>query len=396
MKITSDLAMSQAATSPVEADAGQQQTSLARVLYQPGAMFQSQVLKPGPQVAVGTASSVANPAAGFASAPQPNVTPSDVPFFYDSANGDTSLAQIMTRLGKPMTEADVEKALGPASPQDMLRFARDNGLEAEEYNNSSLDQLKQQIDEGHAVQAFIWNTSGGIANPDNMQYINITGYGTDPSTGEEYITYVGSSGTPQRMSVSDFKELWGSVPGGFHNYFQAYAPKGSNLPPGDDAFENGGGGIQGSQGTLNGAANVGQGWNLLTGSDSTLPDRLQGSFQLVGGIPQAAGSLLSEWVQDGASWLHDKVSGIPILESIVQPFTDVVGGIAGGAADLANGVGESASDLGAAASDLWYGDGHKALDKLGDAAKDLGNGVVHSVTDAASSVGHAIEDLFSW
>jgi hypothetical protein len=286
----------------------------------------------------------------------------------------------------------------------MIQFARDNGLDAEEYNNSSFDQVKQQIDQGHAVQALVDGdpsgtetdiTGGGLAVSGNdLHYINITGYGTDASTGEQYITYHDPHlGTEQLMSVSDFEKMWGDVPGGFHNYFQAYGPKGSNLPPGDDAFQNAGGGLQGTQGTLNGVSNVRNGWNLLGDGFS---GTVHGVIQLFGGIPQTGVCFVSQGIQSGASWLHDKVSGIPVLQNIVMPLTDLTGGFAAGAADLANAFGESMNDLGGAASDLFHGDGHKALDKLGAAAKDVGNGIVHSVTDAASSVGHAIEDLFSW
>jgi hypothetical protein len=413
MKIISDFAVSPRATSPVEADASMQQTSATRVLYQPGAMFQSQPLKLNSQASVATAASSVSVAKVV-----PALTPSDttlpglgnMPFYIQSGNssGDTSLAEIMTYLGKTMTEADVQKALGDASPQDMLRFARDNGLEAEEYNNSSWDQVKQQIDQGHPVQALINGDPSGTENEitagnglavsgNDLHYINITGHGTDPSTGEEYITYHDPHlGTEQRMSVSNFEQFWGDVPGGFHNYFQAYGPKGSDLPPGDDAFQNAGGGLQGTQGTLNGVANVANGWNLFSAKGANLPDMLHGAFEFAGGIPQTGLCFVSQGIQEGSSWLHDKVSGIPVLQNIVQPLTDLTGGIAGGAADIANGFGESMNDLGGAFSDLLHGDGHKALDKLGNAAEDLGSGVVHSVTDAASSVGHAIEDLFSW
>jgi hypothetical protein len=404
MKILSDLAISQTATSPGEADASTQPKKSAQVLYQTSVLFQSQVrsLKaPATQAAV-TPSITALP------------DPGNMPFYIQTgdSSGDTSLAEILTYLGKPMTEADVRKAIGDPSPQDMLRFARDNGLEAEEYNNGSWDQIKQQIDQGHPVQALIDGDPSGTetditageglaVDGDDLHYINITGYGKDPSTGEEYITYHDPHlGTEQRMSVSTFENFWGDVPGGFHNYFQAYGPKGSNLPPGDDAFQNAGGGLQGTQGTLNGVANIKNGWSLLTGqrsgfNESGFPEFIHGTIEFAGGIPQTVFCFLSQGVQDGASWLHDKVGGIPVLQNVVQPLTDVVSGMAAGVADMANALGESVNDIGGAASDLLHGDGHKALDKLGDAAKDLGNGVVHSVTDAVSSAGDAVKDFFS-
>jgi len=412
MKIISDFAVAQTAISAVDDNSIAQQTNAGQALYQPGILFQSQALKLAQTSAMQTAVSTASIETDVP-ALTPNATAlpdlGNMPFYIQSgdSSGDTSLAEIMTYLGKPMTEADVRKALGDASPQDMLRFARDNGLEAEEYNNGSWEQIKQQIDQGHPVQALIngdlsgtenvITSSNGLAvNGNDLHYINITGYGKDPSTGEEYITYHDPHlGTEQRMSVSDFEKFWGDVPGGFHNYFQAYGPKGSNLPPGDDAFQNAGGGLQGTQGTLNGVANISNAWKLLNTQESGFPELLHGTFELGGGIPQTVLCFLSQGVQDAASWFHDKVSGIPVLQNMVQPLTDLTSGIAGGIADVANGFGESMNDLGGAASDLFHGDGHKALDKLGDAAKDLANGVVHSVTDTVSSVGDAVEDFFS-
>ena len=412
MKIINDFAVSQTATSAVEDNPSAQQTNAGQALYQPGILFQSQVLKLAQAWATQTAASTASIETDVP-ALTPNATalpdPDNMPFYIQSgdSSGDTSLAEIMTYLGKPMTEADVRKALGDASPQDMLRFARDNGLDAEEYNNGSWDQIKQQIDQGHPVQALVNGDPSGTENEitgatglavsgNDLHYINITGYGKDPSTGEEYITYHDPHlGTEQRMSVSDFEKFWGDVPGGFHNYFQAYGPKGSNLPPGDDAFQNAGGGLQGTQGTLNGVANLTNAWKLWNAQESGFPEFLHGTFEMGGGIPQTALCFLSQGVQDAASWLHDKVSGIPVLQNMVQPLTDLTSGIAGGVADVANGFGESMNDLGGAASDLLHGDGHKALDKLGGAAKDLGNGVIHSVTDAVSSVGGAVTDFFS-
>ena len=134
MKIISDFAVSQTETSAVEDNPSAQQTNAGQALYQPGILFQSQVLKLAQAWATQTAASTASIETDVP-APTPNATalpdPGHMPFYIQSgdSSGDTSLAEIMTYLGKPMTEADVRKALGDASPQDMLRFARDNGLD---------------------------------------------------------------------------------------------------------------------------------------------------------------------------------------------------------------------------------------------------------------------------
>src|SRR5215831_13226159 len=198
MKIISDFAVAQTAISAVDDNSIAQQTNAGQALYQPGILFQSQALKLAQTSAMQTAVSTASIETDVP-ALTPNATAlpdlGNMPFYIQSgdSSGDTSLAEIMTYLGKPMTEADVRKALGDASPQDMLRFARDNGLEAEEYNNGSWEQIKQQIDQGHPVQALInedpsgtenviTSANGLAVNGNDLHYINITGYGKDPST----------------------------------------------------------------------------------------------------------------------------------------------------------------------------------------------------------------------
>jgi hypothetical protein len=281
----------------------------------------------------------------------------------------------------------------------MIQFARDNGLEAEEYNNGTWDQVKAMIDAGRPVQAAISTdiSSSGNLGGDALRYINITGYGMDPATGEEYLTYHDPlQGTEQRMSFSDFEKTWGAVGGGYKNYFQAYGPPGSHLPPGTDSFySNANSGLQGRQGALNGVANILNGWDRWAGPGNQLPGFLHGVLQVGGGIPQTFVCFIGEVLQLGSGWLHDKVDNIPVLRNVVQPVTDLIGGAGAAIADVGNGVGESMDDLGAGLEDLTHGDGRKALHKLGDAAEALGGGVVHAVVDAATDVVHSVSDFFS-
>jgi hypothetical protein len=202
------------------------------------------------------------------------------------------------------------------------------------------------------------------------------------------------------MSQSDFEKLWGSVGGPYQNYMQVYAPGGSDLPPGSNGVFDPDTGLQGQQGALNGFANIQNGWDRMFGNGTSAGDFLHGGAELVGGAFQFCFCTTAATVQAGATWLHDKVAGIPVLQNIVQPITDVVGGAGAIVADLANGVGETANDLGGAVDDLVNGDGHKAVQKLKDAAEDVGSAVGHGLTDAAKSVGNAvgdaIGDLLSW
>ena len=145
---------------------------------------------------------------------------------------------------------------------------------------------------------------------------------------------------------------------------------------------------------MNGVANILNGWDRWTGNGTEFPDFLHGVCQVAGGIPQTVLCGLSAGLQLSTSWLHDKVDGIPVLKNIVQPLMDWAGAAGAGVADVANGIGESMDDFGGALEDFAHGDGRKGLDKLGDAAKDIGSGVAHAVVDTFSEIGHGVADLF--
>jgi hypothetical protein len=415
MRIISDYPGLQVASPAVNADASPRATNARPALYQSGLLTQPSVQKPNVQLPVlSPASNFTAPASFSVAAASPAVTPADtslpnlenMPALVQSGpfnGGTTTLAEIMTYLGVPMTEADIDKEIqrndeSAASPEDMLRFARDNGLEAEEYNGATWDDLTTQIDQGHPVQAAIsWGGKSDIVSSNELRYINITGHGTDPATGEEFITYRDpADGADHQMSRSDFEKLWGNIGGPYNNYFQAYAPGGTELPPGSNGVFDPDTGLQGQQGALNGFANIQNGWDRMFGNGTSAADFLHGGLELVGGAFQMCFCTTGAVVQAGATWLHDKVAGIPVLQNIVQPLTDFVGGAGAIVADLANGIGETANDLGGATEDLIHGDGRKALTKLKDAGEDLVGGAAHGLEDAAKSVGNAIEDLFSW
>ena len=100
-------------------------------------------------------------------------------------------------------------------------------------------------------------------------------------------------------------------------------------------------------------------------------------------------------LQMGASWLNNKVEGIPVLQNVVQPFGDIVGGAGASVADVFNGIGESFDDTGAAFEKLCHGDLKGFAEGLGDAASDVVGGAADAVEDAASSVKDAVVDFFS-
>ncbi|MCI0628317.1 MAG: C39 family peptidase [Acidobacteria bacterium] len=338
--------------------------------------------------------------AGGTTTTLPNV--GNMPYYIQSGNscGTTTLAEIMSYLGVPMTQADVDAAIRRTniftSPNDMIEFARDNGLEAEGYNNGTWEEVKSMIDAGYPVQAMLTGddsvpVNGGSESfsVDGLHYIAITGYGTDPATGEEYVVYHDPNrATEQRISVADFEKMWGDVPGGFDNYFLAYGRKGAALPPGRDD------GIEGTLGALDGVTNITNGFDRIFSPDS-FGSFVHGIPQFFGGIVQTIGSGIGGLIQMGAGWLHGAVEGIPVLENIVQPFTDIFNGVGAVIGNIFNGVGEALDSIGGAFESLFEGDFGGFVEGVGDAVGDVVGGVVDAVGDAVDAVGDAVSDFFS-
>jgi predicted double-glycine peptidase len=430
-----DAAGIKSATPLVDAEESPKNTNARPALYRPRVAFQPAVYRQEALNAPDTPVSrdefpglaqnnvnrilASNPpaSAGTATAVAPTVTPAaatlpdanNMPYYLQQGNacGTTTLAEIMTYLGKKMDQADVDKGIRRldtfTAPEDMINFARQQGLEAEGYNNSSFDEIKAMIDAGHPVQAMVEGdssvsvtngTSNGKFSVDGLHYINITGYGTDPATGEEYVTYHDPNRlTEQRMSVSDFEKMWGNVnlegfSGGFKNYFIAYGDQGADLPPGRDT------GTEGAQGTLNGVVNFTNGIDRIFSPDSW-GGFVHGLFEVGGSVPQALGSFSGAVLQISGSWINNQVNGIPVLQNIVKPVGDLMNGTGAVIGDLSNSVGEFTDDIGGAFEDLSHGDGGKFVDRLGDAATDIGSGVVNAVKDTADSVVDTVVDVFS-
>ncbi|MGH9426117.1 MAG: C39 family peptidase [Terriglobia bacterium] len=330
----------------------------------------------------------------------PNV--GNMPFFKQQGNacGTTTLAEIMSYLGVPMTQADVDKGIRRmntfTAPDDMIEFARDHGLEAEGYNHGTWEEVKSMIDAGYPVQAMVngddsVSVNGGKAtfSVDGLHYIAITGYETDAATGEEFVIYHDPNRTTeQRISVSDFEKMWGDVPGGFDNYFLAYGPEGADLPPGRDD------GIESTLGVLNGVTNFTNGLDRIFSPDS-VGGFLHGIAQVYGSVYQTVGCFVGGLFQLGAGWLNNAVEGIPVLENFVQPFGDLVNGFGAVVGDVFNGFGEACDSLGGAFESLFDGDFGGFVEGVGEAVGDFAGGVVDAVGDAVDAVGDAVSDFFS-
>jgi len=335
----------------------------------------------------------------------PNV--GNMPYFDQgtaNACGTTSLAMIMSYLGVPETkdqiDAEIRRWNTFTSPEDLVDFARSKGLEAEGYNNGSWEDVKSQIDQGHPVQCMIqadYDYGDGTAIH-GQHYVAITGYGTDPTTGEEYVTFhdpnkgVGDPNTPTphdiKMPLSKFKEMWGGIGFGFKNYYVAYGPPGSNLPSGNDN------GVEGQLGALDGVTNITNGLDRI-GSPDSVGDFIHGLFEFPSGVAQTVLCGIGGVLQLGGQWLNNAVDGIPVVQNVVKPIGDVINGAGAVVGDVFNGICSGVDDIGSAFGNLADGNFGDFASDMGDAVVDTAGGVVNAIGDAASAVGDAVTDFFS-
>jgi predicted double-glycine peptidase len=342
---------------------------------------------------------------GAASGSLPNAA--NMPCYRQIGNscGTTTLAEIMTYLtGVKREQGDIDPSIRRmngmfTAPDDMIQFARKHGLSAEGYNNGTWDQVKNMIDMGCPVQAFVEGDksvkvdNGGTAgnfSVDGMHYIAITGYGTDPATGEQYVIYHDPNRTSeQRMSLSDFQKMWNSTPFGYHDYFIAYGANGTHLPAGNND------GIEAVQDAADGIANLTNGLNRIYSPDG-IGSFLHGFPELGGAIGQTIGGGIGGGMQIAGNWINNEVHGMPVLKNFVQPFGDALSGAGAAIGDIGEGVGESFNDFGSAIESLSHGDLEGFASNLGSSVIHPVEGVVNSIGDTAKSVGQAVEDAFSW
>ena len=116
--------------------------------------------------------------------------------------GTTSLAMIMTHLtGKQFTresiDADIRRFDVFTSPQHIVDYARDHGLESQGYNHGSAEELRSFIDRGIPVQLIV-NAGGSsdVSDIGKLHYVAVVGYYTDPA-GNMTGVRVHNSGTGQ-------------------------------------------------------------------------------------------------------------------------------------------------------------------------------------------------------
>lgn len=314
-----------------------------------------------------------------------------------NACGTTSLASILAFFdpGSPLARHQVlDKQMRNAdlfsAPDELLRFARENGYRAGMKTDASLDDIKGMLDKGVPVQVLVDpdNDGGDIT----LHYVAVTGYKADVSGKITHLTITDPAGGEVYEEAADhFVKRWanlkvGGFDAGFNRVMLTYLPddgraiKGADgqvrrapeidLP--DDGFlgnplsdsQRGRTLANGIANVVNGAVNVNPG-RLVGGVVQTLGGAVTGLVGWGGHYLDKAGDSAFEWARD--QWRNGGALG------------KVAGGFGFLGGGLAKGIGVPLEKVGNGAS--W------AIGKVGDGLGWLGDKAVGGVK--------AIGDLFS-
>ncbi len=311
------------------------------------------------------------------------------------ACGTTALAMILNFFGANTTPGDIDNEIRRmnvgVAPERIIDYARDQGYNAEQYNNGSWEELKGFLDRGIPCMCQIDPDS-----PDNFNthYVDVVGYRTNEKGEEIVIVQDPSKNTgPTEMTKDDFMKKWGNlnienVENGYNNFFIAIAPAGTTLPP-SRVDEN-----AAASALDTGKSDLTNGLDRMFSPDN-FGDPFQGFFESLGGVFGLVGGGVGFGIWKAGDWLNDLVEGIPVLENLVQPFGDIFEGVGEGVADIFNAVDNVAKDVGDMFGSLFEGDFGGAAQSAVDVVGDAVGGVVDAVGDVAGGVVDAVGDLFS-
>jgi hypothetical protein len=320
--------------------------------------------------------------------------------------GTTSLAMVMTFLGQPRTQAEIDDAVRRqdifSTPNDLAEYARDAGLSAEVYNHGTAAELAHYVDLGIPTQ--ILTTADGSGDASKMHYVVITGY--DVATdGSLSFDVQNPWGIRETWTADELERRWGNTPFGFDHLYLAVAPGDVSLPPSR---------TDGIEGTLNAADGVA---SVVAGYDRLIHARSPGEFlRGIGdvsiGAPQAIVGGVLGGLQLGANYAETQIRDVPIIgvplaagldhfEQRLGTVNLVVGAFSNSMAHVHSSIehfadGEllaGASDLLQSQGDLAQGAWNASVDVVTDTVQsvaDIGVGVADVVADTASSVSHAV------
>jgi hypothetical protein len=310
------------------------------------------------------------------------------------SRNDNVFAMILNYLGVGMSPDDIRSALDVMeTPDRMIELARDHGLQAEQYNNASLDDLKKFTDQGLPVMAAV------SLDGNTKEFVVVTGHRIDDKRNPpmEVIQFRDAQGKTHEWPTKYFQEAWAKggngssgVETGYQDFMMVFAPDGTDLPSSDLD------GAQASSGVNEGMYGMSKGWDLMANGDG-VGAKVHGVFDMLGGTIGCIGSGLG-WMlcSAPAQYIKGSVDGIPVLQNVVKPLCDLWDTAGAMIGDVFKGVNDAFDHIGGAFQALGNGDFSGFVGGVADAAKDVGGAVVDTVSDAVGGTVDAVEDIFSW
>ena len=134
----------------------------------------------------------------------------------ENSCGTTTLAMSMAYLGVPADFRIIDRSVrmfdpgagAGTAPQDMVDFARRSGLQAEQYNDGSLEQLVSHVRGGRPVTVLLnfEDATAGMAH-----YLNVVGFERDGAGEVEDVVMLNPWGQMERMPLENFMQQWSNV-----------------------------------------------------------------------------------------------------------------------------------------------------------------------------------------
>jgi uncharacterized protein YvpB len=155
----------------------------------------------------------------------------DNPYGFQGDCGLCSCADVLDQFGGHVNEADVVKhavdhqecsvtgdpsTSGGTSVSDQVHVLNDYGVPAHAEQHQSLEDLGNQVEQGHGVivevnAGSLWNDASAYENGQANHAVTVTGVARDPATGQIQGFYINDSGdgqSAQFVSVDTMTHAW--------------------------------------------------------------------------------------------------------------------------------------------------------------------------------------------
>ena len=155
--------------------------------------------------------------------------------------GTTSLAMIIRFLTQDSNIApeDIDKEIRRlpgmfSAPSDLIAYARRKGLQAEEYNYSSLKQVEDLVRQGIPVMPLLDQTPDNALDFDKWHWVVVVA--VESANGKKKLVINNPWGEQQKWHQNKFLKQWAHLKLlcltlGYSNYFIAVGTRDDRLPP---------------------------------------------------------------------------------------------------------------------------------------------------------------------